>query len=430
GGIDVNDKFTVDSATGNIETLGTAKIDGVTSLGAYDNAGTKEYAVTADADGLTITNGKKFSLGGKDVTDIETGTINNSQGDTATLATTATLISSAQNGTYTVTATTGNTSNGTIKSAINELDTAIGDRSTMTNENGADYTTSLSNQDVASAITQIASNIGTFDPTATTKGNIVTTQTVNQNLALIDNNIGDISVFAQSTTGNLSNSYNPSPATNAKDVATAINNIDKTLGKIHGLYKDGTVNSTHIASTVDGNSNLADGTTVEDHLVSLDNAIGNRQIASSNTRINNATKGPDGSVAKGLEEAGNAIGDMNFASTNYVKGSTDLSGAVRTLDSTVKDLDNHIDRVEKDVNDLRHDFRSGMASLAAMSALVPNPRDCGDTSLSVGTGAYDGHTAVALGGFHYLTDNLLLNAGAAYGNTDDLAYRMGITWSW
>ena len=251
-----------------------------------------------------------------------------------------------------------------------------------------------------------------------------------QNLALIDNNIGDISVFANSTTGNLSNSYNPSPATNAKDVATAIDNIDKTLGKIHGLYKDGTVNSTRIASTVDGNSNLADGTTVEDHLVSLDNSIGNRQIASSNTAINNATKGANGSVAKGLEEAGNAIGDMNFASTNYVKGSTDLSSAVRTLDSTVKDLDNHIDRVEKDVNDLRHDFRSGMASLAAMSALVPNPRDCGDTSLSVGTGAYDGHTAVALGGFHYLTDNLLLNAGAAYGNTDDLAYRMGITWSW
>ena len=412
------------------DIAGDATIDGKTSMGAYDDSGTTAYAVTADSNGLQIAEGKSFSLAGTEVTGIETGTISNTEGDPKKLATTATLISSAQNADYKVTSTAGNTTDGTLQTAINQLDDAIGDRSAMTNGNGADYTTSLSNQDIASAITQVASNIGTFDTSATTKGNILTTQTVNQNLALIDKNMGDISTFKNSQTGNLSNSATPSAATNAKDVATAINNIDATLGKIHGLYDGSTVHSTNIASTVDGHSNLAVGTTVEDHLVSLDNSIGNRQIASSNTAINNATNGTGGSVAKGLEEAGNAIGDMNFASTNYVKGSTDLSGAVRTLDSTVKDLDNHIDRVEKDVNDLRHDFRTGMASLAAMSALVPNPRDCGDTSISLGTGAYDGHTAMALGGFHYLTDNLLLNAGAAYGNSDDLAYRVGITWSW
>ena len=194
-------------------------------------------------------------------------------------------------------------------------------------------------------------------------------------------------------------------------VVEALNNIDSTLGNIHGL-KD--------VSDLGANSNLAAGTTVENHLVSLDNAIGNRNIASANANINAAAAV---STADGLKAAGDAIGDMDFSSTRYASGSQDLSSAVRSLDRSIY-------RIDREVNDLKHDFKSGMASVAAMSALVPNPRATGNTSLSVGTGLYDGHTAVAIGGFHYLTDNVMLNAGAAWGNANDLAYRMGITWSW
>ena len=124
-----------------------------------------------------------------------------------------------------------------------------------------------------------------------------------------------------------------------------------------------------------------------------------------------------------MQAAGNAIGDMQFTTTKYVPTCADLSDAVRTLDGNLY-------RVETDLKDLRKEFKNGMASLSAMSALVPNPRGTGNTSLSVGTGLYDGHTAVAVGGFHYLTDNIMLNAGAAWGNANDLTYRMGVTWSW
>jgi hypothetical protein len=153
----------------------------------------------------------------------------------------------------------------------------------------------------------------------------------------------------------------------------------------------------------------------------LDSAIGNRtNLGSKNAAINTASQT---SVAAGLKATGDAIGDMDFSSTRYVSGSEDLTTAVRSLDSNIY-------RIDREVSDLKHDFKSGMASMAAMTALVPNARSCGDTSLSLGTGAYDGHTAMAIGGFHYLNDNLLLNAGVAWGNTDDLAYRMGVTFSW
>ncbi|MBR3661844.1 MAG: YadA-like family protein, partial [Alphaproteobacteria bacterium] len=115
--------------------------------------------------------------------------------------------------------------------------------------------------------------------------------------------------------------------------------------------------------------------------------------------------------------------DMDFTSAQYVTPGSDLSTAVRTLDSNLY-------RVENDLKDLKRDFENGMASMAAMSALVPNPRAYGNTSLSVGTGAYSGHTAMAVGGFHYLTDNIMLNAGVAWGNSHDASYRLGLTWSW
>ena len=175
------------------------------------------------------------------------------------------------------------------------------------------------------------------------------------------------------------------------------------------------------AETAAAKGNIAKNKTVNANLDALDEAIGDRSnLGSANEAINQGTKT---SVAAGMRAVGDAIGDMNFAGSHYVAGNNDLSGAVRSLDSNLY-------RVESDLRDLRRDFRRGMASMSAMSALVPNPRAHGNTSLAIGTGAYDGHTAAAIGGFHYLTDNIMLNAGVAWGNSSDAAYRMGVTFSW
>ena len=114
---------------------------------------------------------------------------------------------------------------------------------------------------------------------------------------------------------------------------------------------------------------------------------------------------------------------MNFGGSHYVAGSNDLSSAVRSLDSNLY-------RVDQEVHDVRRELNRGMASMAAMSALVPNPKAHGNTQLAIGTGAYSGHTAMAIGGFHNITDNIMLNAGAAWGNSSDVSARLGLTVSW
>ena len=68
-----------------------------------------------------------------------------------------------------------------------------------------------------------------------------------------------------------------------------------------------------------------------------------------------------------------------------------------------------------------------MAAMSAMSALVPYARDCGDTQISVGTGAYQDRMGIAFGAFHYFNDHVLVNAGASYGGSRQWAIRAGIT---
>ena len=125
-----------------------------------------------------------------------------------------------------------------------------------------------------------------------------------------------------------------------------------------------------------------------------------------------------------------AIGNTSkLANTHYVSGATNLTDAVAGLDSQIHNLDSRYYQLSSDIDDLRDDFNAGMATMSAMTALVPNARATGNTQLSFGTGMYEGEAAMALGGFHWVDDNILLNVGAAWGSADT-AYRMGVTYSW
>lgn len=261
--------------------------------------------------------------------------------------------------------------------------------------------------------------------------------------------IGDVSSLT--TSDNFTNGGDLT----VSSISDALQGIDKTLGKIHGLVdSSGNVQSTNVSSTTGTGSNLARGTTVEDHLVSLDNAIGDRtsmnttmavdytdagiankdlstalsQVASNigaatTTTFNGVAA--DATVNANIDAINTALGDVagTMATTHYASGATNLSDAVKSIDEKLYSMDN-------DVKSLKKDFQSGMAEMAALSALVPNARATGDTQISFGTGAYEGHTAAALGGFHWINDNVMLNIGASWGNSSKAAYRAGITYSW
>lgn len=312
-----------------------------------------------------------------------------------------------------------------VNANLSALDAAIGAdmTSVQTRTTGAVAATNTINTNLQQLDAAIGSNADLLTTTVSTNtgdnNGVKVDNSVNRNIAALNAAVGDVSTLKAGTAAT-GDAITKGTGTAATTVVEAINNIDATLGNIHGLYDGSTVNASVVTSTVNGHSNLAKGTTVEDHLVTLDNAVGDRTLTSLNNDIDTAMSGT--SLAAGLQAAGNAIGDANFASTKYASGDRDLSSAIRSLD-------NNIYRIDREVSDLKHDFRAGMASMAAMTALVPNARSQGDTSLSLGTGAYEGHTAMAIGGFHYINDNLLLNAGISWSNTSDAAYRMGITYS-
>ena len=161
----------------------------------------------------------------------------------------------------------------------------------------------------------------------------------------------------------------------------------------------------------------------------LSNSIGNRDIHSLNETINDSTR--DVSLSAGVEAAGNAIGHMAFNNTRYVANSTDLSIAVRSLDANLNRMENHfngqINRLENKLDKHHHEMKRGFASLAAMTRLVPNPRGCGDTQISIGVGHYHGSTGVAIGAFHYIDNNTLVNVGVGYSGHDSATFGAGLT---
>jgi len=503
-----------------------------------DNTG-NTVALGKDTSTVTTMNGSlKFNTGSESVNAIDAGTTAQTTGGANTMATVATVLKSAENATFTLSGATGSNITGpqTINTAIDTLDTKMGDVSTLAVNGYSNTTPPPAAMDIVSAVNKIDSNMntvlggiyksdGSYDATqlaadgfttqanltaslkdyaanveaatggtfsgTTWSGNVVTTtsvdyaygttandimsavsqvasnvgdttgldsiaartaiagnngvastQTVNANINALNATIGDLNGL-NTTLGNLTNGGTTTPAT----VVTALNNIDATLGTIHGL-------STKLGDA--GNyGNLAVGTTVEDHLTQINASIGNRvsgfstdkavdyadsalnnqdivtaisQVASNvGTAADLAYTYNDvatsNTVNANISNMNSVIGDVSqLSTTHYVANTTNLTDAVKVLD-------HNMERIDDDLKDLHHQHRSGMASMAAMSALVPNARSTGNTSISLGTGAYQGHTAVAFGGFHYLTDNLLLNAGAAWGNSEDVVYRVGITYS-
>jgi hypothetical protein len=74
----------------------------------------------------------------------------------------------------------------------------------------------------------------------------------------------------------------------------------------------------------------------------------------------------------------------------------------------------------------------GVGALAsAFSALTANARSSDDTQVSLGIGVYKGSTALAGGVYHYLSRNILLNAGVSIApQQGEFAGRAGVTFGW
>jgi hypothetical protein len=227
-----------------------------------------------------------------------------------------------------------------------------------------------------------------------------------------DFTLGGTAVNAIDTTGVNRNA--PGDETTLTTTAAVVNTINNQA-------QDATY-----TNTVTNNSNVT-ANTLNGAIANLDNAIGNRTLTSSNGNIN---AGMATSLSAGLQAAGNAIGSLNYSSTNYVRAGSDLTTALSTLDNQLYQLNNSYNDLNEEVKDMNKEMKAGFASVAALSGLQPNARAFNDTQISVGVGNYRGQTGFALGGFHYVNDNLMMNVGAAYAGDHSATFRGGLTFGW
>ena len=238
---------------------------------------------------------------------------------------------------------------------------------------------------VVGSINEIVDNVTVVDGSY---NYIVSGAGVADNLVALDNAVGS------TTDGNYVQAANT--------VGQNLNALDAKIGVV-----------------TDG-AQVAAGNTIGQNINALDNAIGNRSIDSTNASINDALKT---NVAAAFTATGNAIGDMNFENTRYVGARSDLSSAVRSLDSAVSHLDHRVDTLEDET-------KAGFASTAALAGLVPNARANGNTQLAIGTGAYRGSVGGAVGLYHYINDNVLVNAGFSYAGDKSAIGKAGVTFGW
>lgn len=272
-----------------------------------------------------------------------------------------------------------------IAAALGKVNNAIG--ASVTNGVAVE-----SNNTVNENLQALDTKIGVI---AAGQNKITNTNTVAANLTALDTAIG-------TTDWNTSNGW----LTADTSVTSAVNALDAAIGD---------------QSVMTAGTNVASSTTsVASAVNQLDTAIGDRTITSRNEDINNALAN---NVASAFTATGNAIGDMDFSGSRYISGQTDLSGAVRTLDTAVGDLNSRVNKVESQM-------KSGFASTAALSALVPNARSAGNTQFSIGSGIYRDRVGGAAGLFHYVNDNVLLNAGVSYGGDHSTMGRVGATFGW
>ena len=179
-------------------------------------------------------------------------------------------------------------------------------------------------------------------------------------------------------------------------------------------------------------NHLQQATTLADADVKLDTAIkANTDAIAQNEAAIQTNAGAIAQNATNIQANTDAIaqnttalGDVAALSeTGRYARYTNVADNLSALDSALSDVDSRVRRLDRQM-------KGGFASMAALSALQPNARASSDTQLSIGTGTYRGRVGMALGAFHYINDNAMLNLGASYAGSTSATFRAGVTLGW
>ncbi len=373
--------------------------------GDEETSGSVAYAVKQLADGAVASNTSAIAT--------NTSAISTLNGDENTSGSVAYAVKQLADG-----AVASNTS--AIATNTSAIATLNGDENTSGSV--AYAVKQLADGAVASNTSAIATNtsaIATLNGGADTEGSVA--YAVAQEASARD------TAIATATTMGATDGKN---YTAGSSVIAAIESIDTNMGKIHGLIgSDGSFNGTATSTNIDGTTykgNLAVGTTVEDHLVALDNTIG---IMSNLTTTEKTT------VVGAINEVDAKIGTT--ADGTYVAAANTVGQNLNALDSALGDVRSDMAstqaannarfaQIDRRIDKLEDKMEKGLAANNALAGLVPLDHTH-KTQLSAALGGYGSNQALAVGAFHYINDSTLLNAGVGYGGNSSMSYKVGVT---
>jgi len=140
------------------------------------------------------------------------------------------------------------------------------------------------------------------------------------------------------------------------------------------------------------------------------------------------------SVALGQGSIANEANTVSVGTANLQRRITNVADGINPFDAVNRQqldamstaFNNSLSGLSSTVTTLGLRVDNVGASSAALSSLVPNHRDMGNTQVSLGVGQYRGQTAVAAGMYHYIGNRVLLNAGFSIAG-EVRTGRMGMT---
>ena len=143
----------------------------------------------------------------------------------------------------------------------------------------------------------------------------------------------------------------------------------------------------------------------------------------SHAEVSNGAKN---AIALGSYSVADESDTLSIGNSQLKRRITNLADGVNPYDAVnMRQLNALGDEIS-----LLDDKVKGIGAMSgAMSAMVPNYRVHGDTQLSLGMGEYGGEVAVAMGMYHFIGDNLMLNIGASYSRSASTALRVGVSWA-
>ena len=211
-------------------------------------------------------------------------------------------------------------------------------------------------------------------------------------------------------------------ASNAANIATNTTNIAANTTAIASNTANIATNTTNIdANTTAIASNTAN---IATNTTAIASNAANITTNTTNIASNTAAIGNEVSRATNAEAA--LSGRINTNATNIATNTQAIARIQSDFANLKTNNDARFKRLEDNIDEVNEEMKKGLASVAALASLQPLSNEY-KTQISVGVGGYRDRQAVAVGGYHYLADNVLLNVGGAWGGEDSISYKAGMT---